>query len=142
MAKKESTVNLTQAADDLRNLLRVFKNADTVIAALEEAGTAENRAKEAEARRARLSAENDDLLVAMAKLRSDANDEVVAAKAEASKTLTDAKAKAAKLVEDATARGAAMLSEAQAEKDRTDQAAAVAHAGLLDVQAQVDAKAD
>ena len=127
-----SDLNLIQAADEVRKMLRGFKAVEMVSAALENVGSLQNAGKEAEKL---LAAIRSDVARAEAALVA-ANSDVTLVKEEAKKLLADAKRKA----EDRLAKADAEIAVRVSDSDAVV-AAAAARAQSLEALAH-DAKAD
>lgn len=127
-----SDLNLIQAADEVRKMLRGFKAVEMVSAALENVGSLQNAGKEAEKL---LAAIRSDVARAEAALVA-ANSDVTLVKEEAKKLLADAKRKA----EDRLAKADAEIAVRVSDSDAVVAAAAV-RAQSLEALA-LDAKAD
>jgi chromosome segregation ATPase len=106
-----SDMNLTQAADEVRKILRGFKAVEQVSAALESVGSIQNAGKEAEATLNGLKAEiqkaQEELTLAKA--------EILSAKEEAKKVAAAAKEKADARIEKATKDAAELVAKASEE---------------------------
>lgn len=125
-----SDMNLTQAADEIRKMLRGFKAVEQVSAALESVGSIQNAGKEAEKAlesvKAEINKAQQDLIAA--------STEVLAAKDEAKKIAADAKAKAAERLEKANADANRIVADAQSKAD-----AEVVRLSSIQAQAQIEA---
>ena len=105
-----SEMTLTQAADEVKKMLRGFRAVEQVSAALEQVGSLQNAGKEAEKHLESLKA---DIATTQDNLVS-AGAEVTKAKEEAKKIAADAKEKAANKLEKANADAACIVADAQA----------------------------
>jgi chromosome segregation ATPase len=122
-------MNLIQAADEVRKMLRGFKAIDMVAAALEQAGSVQNAVKEAEKQ-----------LVDMRKQVADASAtveaskyEVIIAKDEARKVKADASAKADEKLTKTADKIATMLADADAAVAAANDKVATSEARLVEI---------
>lgn len=120
-----SEMNFTQAAEEVRKIVRGFKAVEQVSSVLEQIGSVEQAGREAESRlsdlRAKVAAEKAAL--------EEASELVVAAKGNAKRITDDAKNKAATIM----AKADAMFAEKVAESDAVE-VAAINRANEMDVK--------
>jgi chromosome segregation ATPase len=132
-----SDMSFSQAADEVRKILRGFRAVEQVSAALERAGSIENAVKEGEARLAAVRTQIEENVAAL-----DAETIAIErARTEAKTIRADAKSKAEQKIEDANARAAQIIAEASQKREEAEARVAAAEdrlSGLaLDEKAKI-----
>ena len=129
-----SDMTLTQAADEVRKILRGFKAVEQVSNALEQVGSIQNAGKEAEALLAAVKAEvakaQEELTLAKA--------DILNAKEEAKKIAADAKAKVEARMDKVAADAAKMVADANAGQTEAANRIAAANEELIGIKAECD----
>lgn len=116
-------MTLTQAADEVRKMLRGFRAVEQVAAALDRAGSIENSVRESEAALASVRAQ---VSAAQAELETK-NSEIAAAQNKAKALVAEAEQKAKRVVEVAGEQAESIKAAAKSEAD----AAAERHSAIL-----------
>jgi len=128
-----SDMPFTQAADEVRKMLRGFKAVEQVSAALEQAGSIQNAVKESESALAKLRVEiataGDELTAAVASVAS--------AKEDAKKIKADAVAKADEKITKTADKVATMLADADAAVAAAGNMVAASEARLVEINDSV-----